>query len=368
MFLSIIIPVYNDEKYLCECLDSCLNQDIPADDYEIICVDDGSTDSTPKILREYESKYSNLTIIFKKHGSAYGFGRDIGYSKASGDYIWFVDHDDLIEENILAFLRKTLNETDCDRLIFPCYIFREYLSAEELEAKKKRALKPDPYTYRGTIWSSVLKHSFLLEHDIWPHSKLLKDKMIWGADGFFINECQMAMPKEHALTDRPYYYYRTSSTQQTANRSYDVNMQRIRGTIDPTLVLKELYDSEVQQNGTAREVTANVLMTWANLISLYLAPMDRQSFVDGRNMAREAGAFPMPIAPEYGYSCKACIRDYRNKGVGPLRAIAFYYSSYEWGLKLYRATLWKVHLSRSMKKNPVLNKVLEFRRKLLKKE
>ena len=82
MFLSIIIPIWNDEKYLEECLDSCLEQDISKDDYEIICVDDGSTDRTPEILRDYAARYTNIHVITKQHGYAYGYGRNIGYEKA----------------------------------------------------------------------------------------------------------------------------------------------------------------------------------------------------------------------------------------------------------------------------------------------
>ena len=61
--LSIIIPVYNVERYLAECLDSCLEQDIPHDDYEIICVNDGSTDGSAEILERYAREHSNIRII-----------------------------------------------------------------------------------------------------------------------------------------------------------------------------------------------------------------------------------------------------------------------------------------------------------------
>ena len=89
MFLSIVIPIWNDEKYLNECLDSCLNQELPRDEYEIICVDDGSTDRTPEILQDYADKYSNIRVITKQHGSQFGSGRMIGMAAAKGDYLWF---------------------------------------------------------------------------------------------------------------------------------------------------------------------------------------------------------------------------------------------------------------------------------------
>ena len=63
MFLSIIIPVHNTEKYIKDCLDSCLTQDIPINDYEIICIDDCSTDGSLNILRSYAEEYKNINII-----------------------------------------------------------------------------------------------------------------------------------------------------------------------------------------------------------------------------------------------------------------------------------------------------------------
>ena len=63
MLLSIIVPVYNVEKYLPDCLDSLLMQDISSDEYEIICVNDGSTDSSPTILEAYAAKHANIRII-----------------------------------------------------------------------------------------------------------------------------------------------------------------------------------------------------------------------------------------------------------------------------------------------------------------
>lgn len=348
MFLSIIIPIYNDEKYLEECLDSCLHQDIPYDDYEIICVDDGSTDRTQEILREYADHYPNIVLIFNQHQGG-SMGRNNGLEAAQGDYVWFVDHDDFIEFNILSYLKDSLQQSQCDRFSFPCYICRSYLSDKEQLARKNGALKPDTVTYRSAIWSNVLKKSFLLEHDIWPKSKLLNGRKVWGADGFFIDETKLANAKVNSAEDRIIYYYRVSHIQQTADHSFKTNMARIEGTIDPVLTLRELYNREVNELGAAREVTANVLMAWAHACMMYLAPMDHHSYVEGKKKAKEAGVFPMRIVPEYNYSLEDCICEHRQKGEGLLKTIGYYYSTYRLGLMLYRATCWKSLLIRAVK-------------------
>ena len=67
MFLSIIVPVYNAETYICECLNSLIEQNIPQDDYEILCVNDGSTDTSLQILTAYAESYPNITVIDKEN-------------------------------------------------------------------------------------------------------------------------------------------------------------------------------------------------------------------------------------------------------------------------------------------------------------
>ena len=92
--VSVIIPVYNVEKYLRQCLDSVINQTLK--DIEIICVDDGSTDNCPNILDEYAAKDARIKIIHKKN-EGYGKAMNVGISHASGEYIGIVEPDDYID-------------------------------------------------------------------------------------------------------------------------------------------------------------------------------------------------------------------------------------------------------------------------------
>lgn len=130
MFLSIIVPVYNAESYLQQCLDSLLSQDILKEDYEILCVNDGSRDGSLEILQQFARDAGNVTVIDKENGGV-TTARNAGLEAARGEYIWFVDADDLLKPNILGTLRRKAAETDCDRLIVGGYQFDDVWTASE---------------------------------------------------------------------------------------------------------------------------------------------------------------------------------------------------------------------------------------------
>jgi len=103
MFFSIIVPVYNVEQYLRDCLDSVVAQTYT--DYELICVNDGSTDGSQFILEEYQQKYPQITIISQQN-KGLSAARNAGIKAAKGDYLFFLDSDDWIESNALEVLAQ----------------------------------------------------------------------------------------------------------------------------------------------------------------------------------------------------------------------------------------------------------------------
>lgn len=109
MRFSVIIPVYNVEPYLRECLDSMLQQTCP--DWEAVCVDDGSTDGSAGILSEYASRDSRFRIVTQPNGGL-SAARNTGLDHATGDYILFLDSDDWLEPNTLQTLQNNLNGED----------------------------------------------------------------------------------------------------------------------------------------------------------------------------------------------------------------------------------------------------------------
>lgn len=111
--LSIIVPVYNVSKYLSKCLDSLLHQDLEENEYEIIVIDDGSTDDSGRIADEYAIKYADLIKVIHQENKGLSGARNTGIRSANGKYIQFVDSDDYLEPNVL---RKLVNKMERDKL------------------------------------------------------------------------------------------------------------------------------------------------------------------------------------------------------------------------------------------------------------
>lgn len=111
ILISVVVPIYNVEKYLNKCVDSLLNQDYT--NLEIILVDDGSTDNSSKIADEYKEKNKNIKVIHKENGGL-SSARNTGLKEAIGKYIIFIDSDDWIDTKMISTLFNLIKENDAD--------------------------------------------------------------------------------------------------------------------------------------------------------------------------------------------------------------------------------------------------------------
>ncbi len=121
MKISIVVPIYNAEKYLDRCIQSILNQSYK--DLEIILIDDGSTDSSNKICNNYQKRDNRIKFISQKNEGV-SAARNRGISEATGEFIGFVDSDDYIQPNMYETLYGLINKYNCDISI--CGYFIEY--------------------------------------------------------------------------------------------------------------------------------------------------------------------------------------------------------------------------------------------------
>lgn len=143
MDLTIIVPVYNVETYLPECLDSILQQkEVPKDsEYEVVCIDDGSTDSSGTILEQYKEKNSKIRVVHQENKGLSG-ARNTGLAIARGEYLWFVDSDDLIHEEAVGKLLCLIKKQK-----YPDKILFNYLEFPDGELKTYRAKAKESGNY-----------------------------------------------------------------------------------------------------------------------------------------------------------------------------------------------------------------------------
>lgn len=170
--VSVIIPVYNAEKYLHRCLDSIINAQIAEIKNEIILIDDGSIDQSLNICKEYALRYSNVKV-FSQLNQGPSVARNLGIEKSNGEYLTFVDSDDYVEKEYFQILNESINKFENQDIL----VFNYYRTSET----KKSIHKP----YEN--FNSILNHDDILElfkntHDNWflpfPVNKLYKKELL----------------------------------------------------------------------------------------------------------------------------------------------------------------------------------------------
>lgn len=174
MKLSIIIPAYNIQDYIRECLDSCINAlGVSGKEYEIIVVNDGSTDDTLKIAQEYSHRCDNVAIVTRKNGGL-SAARNTGLQNAKGDYVWFVDGDDYITQDALTTIFHDIVSYGCD--IFS-YGYNEIVEASNVGSVSLRAedvilnaheeFTNCNFGFPTPVWMHVYRRTYLLENELY---------------------------------------------------------------------------------------------------------------------------------------------------------------------------------------------------------
>lgn len=261
MKYSVIIPVYNVEKYIDRCLKSIISQNY--DDLEIIVIDNGSTDSSSSICDTYASEYSNISVYhIENHGV--GSARNFGLSKARGEFIYFVDSDDYLVGNLFADFDDKL-ASDLDLVVFSYYN-----SFEEDLTEKHRTLKLLPYNgnyNQGgfikifeelflsdmlyTVWNKIYRREFLLENNLFFEQYEL------GEDVRFNLEVYRKINKIYLSQD--FYYVYVIGRKGSAMSEY--NPKRLQYQLQELkLVASQLSDWNIDSSDFVNIVKARILM------------------------------------------------------------------------------------------------------------
>ena len=209
MKLSIIVPVYNIAKFIGPCLESILKIELATEDYEVIIVNDGSTDESIGVIEKYASRYDHLKVI-NQENLGLGGARNTGISHSSGEYIWFVDGDDeVISEHIPTALDKVISES-VDVLAFDFRPVSEAGNPENWIYFKLNSETDKVYTgpefyllnyAKSYIWLYFFKKSLFTDH------KLLFHKSIKMEDSEIMPKI-MAKCENLVYFDKPLLCYR----------------------------------------------------------------------------------------------------------------------------------------------------------------
>lgn len=236
--ISIIIPVYNAETYLEKCLSSLINQ--TSSNFEIICVNDGSTDNSLKILQKFADVNQRI-LIFSQTNSGPASARNIGLSKAVGKYLWFIDADDWCEKNACEILEKIITTTHPEVIAFASNLYDNNAGRQIPEKYRRLASLPDTFENRcfsfeegkdflafmpTEAWNKCFEKSFVDKY------KMKFNQTLWGMDdGYFTQEAFFHASKIYYTKDI-LYVYRIFSANSIVTQLTNPSLKNYRNTIN----------------------------------------------------------------------------------------------------------------------------------------
>lgn len=254
--VSVIIPVYQVEKYIADSLCSVLNQTLK--ELEIIIIDDGSLDNSWNIISEYAKKDSRIIAIQKSNGG-YGSACNVGLEKANGEYIAIFEPDDFIDKNMYADLYKIAKMYNSD--IVKSGFYRNFSPSklgeiekeiwnDEIPENKSFTIKEYPYflSYHPSIWTCIYKRDFIKEYNI----KFVEASGSAWTDNLFQVQT-MCLARSINMTRKAYYYWRCKRFDSDMLKDYKIPFLRSeeiyewleRNNITDAGILLQLYKRAV---------------------------------------------------------------------------------------------------------------------------
>lgn len=226
MGMAVIIPVYNTENYLTDCLDSVVNQTNPFE--QVIIIDDGSTDTSLKVCKEYEEKYKYIKVISKEN-QGQGVARNLGLRMINSDYVMFLDSDDYIQKDTVEVLLKNLKKEQLDILYFDSNILND-LDDEVKKNVYDRSLKAPREVMSGTEYFEKC----------FPHAYTVSPCMVAFRTSF-LKEKSLSFPETRIYEDIVFSFkavHKAQKVQYIPNKLY-VRRYRENSTITSELTYKK---------------------------------------------------------------------------------------------------------------------------------
>lgn len=207
--ISVIVPIYNTEKHLDRCIESILNQTYK--DFELILIDDGSTDNSSNICNKYKEIDTRIMVI-RQNNRGVSYSRNIGISKAKGKYIAFVDGDDYVDNNFLHELLNTAINNNVDMSMCNYYLVKDDKKEKCSHGNKNNEVISKEYILNNifnnsntvcyfSLWNKLFKKNIIIKNRI-----LLNEDMSFGEDLVFVTKYINCCDKIGFSSKCLYYY------------------------------------------------------------------------------------------------------------------------------------------------------------------
>lgn len=222
MKLSVIVPIYNVEKYLDECLMSLTKQNFIKDEQEIICVNDGSTDGSEKILDRYCQNFDYFVKVNKENGGV-STARNLGLSLAQGDFIAFVDSDDMVAENAFIPLVEICYKENLDGLYYGWQYLKDSSKIYKVENANQISYSIEKGVKSGTARLNIYKRDIILDNNL-----TFDSRMSYSEDTLFALYFTNLTTRV-ATTDEPIYYYRKNEESTYGQLKKNQEIMSVKG-------------------------------------------------------------------------------------------------------------------------------------------
>ncbi len=245
--LSVIVPVYNVEQWLLRCLESLFAQEMPEDEFEVLIVNDGSTDNSVVIAERFAEGHANVRIIHRENGGL-SAARNTGLEHAEGEYVWFVDSDDYIESSSVRPILKYAGDNRLDVVCFYFQLAYENGTTERFGYRPRHSATvfsgPEFVSRTGFVmspWAAMYRREFLADNGLTFMEGILHE------DEEFSPRAQFLAGRIAHLPDVVYnYFQRTGSIMKSARSGL-----RVKSFLAIADSLYEFMQSRTEKNSEA---------------------------------------------------------------------------------------------------------------------
>lgn len=269
--LSIIIPVYNTQKYLLKCINSCIEQkDIDKNEYEILIINDGSTDNSGEIIKNAQTKHPEIISVIEQKNKGLSCSRNIGVKYANGEYIWFVDSDDWIMPRAVSIIFSAIKKTPDGIAISYQLVYEDGRTLDVFQNPATTGKQLLIESNHNPAQFCIFSKKFLLKHNLRFCEGHLHEDLDFSVRAKYL-------ANNIVVIKRPIYcFFQRNTSLSRGNKSS-------KRAFDCLVIAQSLHDFATEHAAkTDRHIFANAISTTVNIglsIAVSFDETKRDSFI-----------------------------------------------------------------------------------------